>query len=252
MNIFLKWMSLVVFFILIMLACQSNLPSTTSNSETTDSSHSETVHPLIERVKESPAIVDTPSTKKALVSTTKQAETIIDQLDQAKNSPTLNTFLQKPIDWLAFKEAVETPNSGGADSKAYWFRPLTKGFYYHYFIFLGCRPYGLEANVYIKGKEIGRFSATNDVLIGMQGSCQLAALDKLNLVGQSLKSFQDLYGKNCLQKGLTQLYTFQGHCLFLHLQQQKDGLYIQKWQYLHTNKTAISTIADVPAELWEY
>ena len=167
----------------------------------------------------------------------------------SQNSPQLQALLQQPLDLVAFKKAFRSANSGSCTTHPFFWRPSFGGFYFRYFVFRGCQPYGLQVVVYKKGKDWGSYSDTDETLIGLESSCEIEALGKLNLKGESLTAFEATYGRNYLLKEDVAIYAHDGQVLLLQHGPAPKHI-IRKIKYLRT-KLAIRSLDDLPEALFE-
>lgn len=135
-----------------------------------------------------------------------------------KNSKELNALLTNPLDLQAFKKLKPNhSNSGGANKKDYYYKPVQKGFYYFYFVFNGIDAmHGPRITTYQKGDDIGLFMDTAEVFIQISCDRKDKNLGKLDLVGLPIKDLIKKYGENYLKSGENWVFQYNNTILILN------------------------------------
>jgi len=114
-------------------------------------------------------------------------------------------ILESPIDLIKFKKQMMFTNSGGHQER-YFHKPDCKGFYYEYFGFEDTLSNGepftfidrINLIVYKKGKVVGDYYDSNEILIMIKSKTKDNRLGSLNLVGKSFDELINSIGKPTL------------------------------------------------------
>ncbi len=132
----------------------------------------------------------------------------------------LVSLLNEPLDLINFKKEYGSSHSGSGNFSNVFDQPDSLGFLYSYFFFYKLKQVtknqystddlfdGFRIYVYKFGEEVGRFSDTNEVLMGIECRLELSVLDDLNVVGMEKQGLTDWLGEPQIKES-EQLYIYQ-------------------------------------------
>ena len=143
----------------------------------------------------------------------------------------LQQLLENPLDLVDFKEQYGPSNSGGISmNSSVYYRPDTTGFYYQYMLFYGLKKalnqpvaeedlfHKFRIQVYYLGEEVGRFSDTTELLVGMESAMTIPVLGELDLFGLDSIVIEDRFGSPLIRKKDYWIYQHHSNALIIGLE----------------------------------
>ncbi len=153
-------------------------------------------------------------------------------------------FLKNPLALQSFKLKKGSSNSGIFKSEVHLplFKPDKKGFYYQYMLFRTPRNLseqmrfeGLRIIVYKIGTAIGKYSNSNEIMVGLKSRYNDPDLGKANLVGLSVDAIIKKFGHPKIKKNNFIVYYHQNKILYLKINNKK----IEWFKYFHLDSITL-------------
>ena len=168
-----------------------------------------------------------------------------------------DSFLKKPFDLQKFKKARGQSNSGGATRMPYYYKPETKGMYYHFFLFnclcgyIGETP---NENIHLENglniityKPFGKYKDSyfdpTEILIEVVARFNDKHLPELAFVGLDTVKIKKKLGDDFFRKSNCFIYSKDKRVLVLKI--KAGRVECLKWSRLKTSINA----NNIPKEL---
>ncbi|GEM_PF-6732623 len=150
----------------------------------------------------------------------------IEQLEELSLNP-FDSLMEYPIDLQEFKRVKRGALNGAGGPPDFRMKPNQNGFYYCFKLFTKRPPHinegdylqGLVLTVYRFGEDIGYYSDTNEVFIGIKSRFQDEDLGSLNIVGQTLKEVQKNFSGKAIVDNELVLIPSRHNLLVLHMKE---------------------------------
>jgi hypothetical protein len=174
----------------------------------------------------------------------------------------LRRFLEKPVDWVQWKNMKGISNNGAATRPAgekSYYKPSERGFYYQYFNFpiFGQNTRGdstpregwgdVVVVVYKFGQTVGDYYDKREVLIEIGAHVRDCDLGEANLVGMNVSDIMKKFGDGFIKKNDVMVYCLDGKALALGIRGGKID-----WFHCVRINFDIRSAEDIPAWLLEY
>jgi hypothetical protein len=176
----------------------------------------------------------------------------------------VNDFLENPFDLQAFKRAKGQSNSGGGGGKDYWYKPLTKGYYYNFYRFdteqtgfnyslsgLKKHPISTDFGIVIDTyKPLGKYEKEyldpTETLIRVYAEQNDEDLPELALIGLDSSLVKSRFSRDPIRKNKCFIYMYKNNILVI-------GFFgpMASWlRYVRLNFQVVEST--IPDELLQY